>query len=124
MFDFVFQLMLWSLLVWGFEACVFYAIAMALPDITVPVAAFLAMPVGTLSTMLPSTPGYIGTFHYFVTQATSAVGNPEIAAVAFAFLVHLALYIPVTLCGAASFVWWILNRPSAPASPPERSKAL
>jgi len=104
------RLMLWSCLVWGFEACVFYAIAKALPDMIAPVASWLAMPVGTLSTMLPSTPGYIGTFHYFVMQSTVAVGNPEITAAAFAFLVHLALYIPATLWGGGSFVYWMLSR--------------
>ncbi|MEM1344509.1 MAG: lysylphosphatidylglycerol synthase transmembrane domain-containing protein [Pseudomonadota bacterium] len=104
-------MMLWSFLAWTFEACVFFAVARALPDITAPVAAWVAMPVGTLSTMLPSTPGYIGTFHYFVLQAAQALGNPEIAAAAFAFLVHFALFIPATLWGGTSFVYWIFTRP-------------
>lgn len=103
------RLMGWSLLAWTFEACVFYAIARALPDITAPMAAWVAMPVGTLSTMLPSTPGYIGTFHYFVMQTAQAFGNPELAAVAFAVLVHLALYIPATLWGGACFVCWMIS---------------
>lgn len=103
-------LMFWSFLAWTFEACVFFSIARALPDITAPVAAWVAMPVGTLSTMLPSTPGYIGTFHYFVMQATQTLGNSEVAAAAFAFLVHLALFIPATLWGSICFVYWIFTR--------------
>lgn len=109
-------LMVWSALAWAFEACVFYAIARALPDITAPVAAWVAMPVGTLSTMLPSTPGYIGTFHYFVMQAAEALGNPEGAAAAFAVLVHLALFIPATLWGGVCFVYWMLARQMPPTS--------
>lgn len=101
----------WSFLAWTFEACVFYATARALPDIAAPVAAWVAMPVGTLSTMLPSTPGYIGTFHYFVMKTAELLGNPEVAAVAFALLVHLMLYIPATLWGGASVVYWIITGP-------------
>jgi glycosyltransferase 2 family protein len=103
-------LMIWSFLAWVFEACVFYSIARALPGITSPVAAWLAMPVGTLSTMLPSTPGYIGTFHYFVIQVTETLGNPEFAAAAFAFIVHLTLFIPTTLWGGICFIYWIFKR--------------
>lgn len=106
------QLMVWSFFAWALEAGVFYAIARSLPDITAPVAAWVAMPVGTLSTLLPSTPGYVGTFHFFVMQATEALGNPAVAAAAFAFLVHLALFIPATLWGGASFVYWMLSRPA------------
>ena len=112
------SMMFWSFLAWTFEAGVFYAIARALPDIAAPVAAWVAMPVGTLSTLLPSTPGYIGTFHYFVMKATEALGNPEVAATAFAFLVHLALYIPATLWGGVSIVYWIFTRTAErPPSP-------
>jgi len=100
----------WSLLAWGFEGCMFYAVARALPDLTAPVAAWLAMPVGTLSTMLPSAPGYIGTFHYFVMQVMEALGNDAVASTAFAFLVHFTLYAPVTLIGGACFAYWVLVR--------------
>lgn len=104
------RLIVWSFFAWAFEAGVFYAIARSLPDITTPVAAWVAMPVGTLSTLLPSTPGYVGTFHFFVIQAAEALGNPAVAAAAFAFLVHLALLIPATLWGGASFVFWMHSR--------------
>nr|WP_235953326.1 lysylphosphatidylglycerol synthase transmembrane domain-containing protein [Salipiger sp. PrR002] len=102
-------LLLWSLLAWSFEAVVFYAIACALPEMSETAAAWVAMPVGTLSTMLPSTPGYVGTFHYFVMKAAEALGNADIAAAAFAFLVHLALYIPATLWGGFCFAYWALS---------------
>ena len=100
----------WSLLAWGFEGCMYYAVARALPDLTAPVAAWLAMPVGTLSTMLPSAPGYIGTFHYFVMQAMGALGNDAVTSTAFAFLVHLTLYVPVTLIGGVCFAYWMFVR--------------
>lgn len=110
------KLIVWSFVAWAFEAGVFYAIARSLPDITAPVAAWVAMPVGTLSTLLPSTPGYVGTFHYFVIQAAEALGNPAVAAAAFAFLVHLSLLIPATLWGGVSFGIWMYSR-NANAAP-------
>lgn len=60
------------------------------------------MPVGTLSTLLSSTPGYIGTFHYFVVPATELFGNTA-AAAAFALLAHLALWIPATIRETSAF---------------------
>jgi len=103
-------MMFWSFLAWASEACVFYAVARALPDMSAPMAAWVAMPAGALSTMLPLTPGYIGTFHYFVMQAAQSLGNPEVAAAAFAFLVHFAVIIPTSLWGGISFVYWIFAR--------------
>jgi uncharacterized membrane protein YbhN (UPF0104 family) len=55
--------------------------------------------VGTFATVIPSTPGYIGTFDYFTAQAMSALGNTAAAAAAFAFLVHAVLWLPPTVAG-------------------------
>ncbi|TMV10039.1 flippase-like domain-containing protein [Ruegeria sediminis] len=95
-----------SVLAWSAEAIVFYCAALAVPAITEPQAAWLAMPVGTLSTLLPSSPGYLGTFHYFVIEATKLVGNAPAAAAAFAVLVHLILWVTATLIGGICFVYW------------------
>lgn len=104
------HLLFWSLLGWALEACVFYAVARAVPALAEPVAAWLAMPIGTLSTLLPSTPGYVGTFHYFVMSAAEALGNTEVAAAAFAVLIHLTLWVTATLWGAVSALIWVMTR--------------
>lgn len=101
-----------SVLAWGFEGCMFYAVARALPDLAQPVAALLAMPVGSLSTMIPSTPGYFGTFHYFAMHAMQSQDNSEAASAAFAFLVHFTLYVPVTVTGSICFCYWMHLRAS------------
>lgn len=98
-------LVLWSLIAWSFEALVFYYVALGVPALGDAVAAFLALPVGTLSTLLPSTPGYVGTFDYFVIQAMQMMGNAPAAAAAFAVLVHLVLWLPATLTGVASLIY-------------------
>lgn len=95
---------------WLLEACTFYAVARSIPAVTNPAAAWLAMPVGTLATILPSSPGYVGTFHYFVIVATRALGNSAASSTAFAVLIHLVLWLPITVCGMACFFYWIFER--------------
>lgn len=93
------QLILWSVVVWLAEGMVFWSIAMALPDIKNPLAGWLALPVGTLATLIPSTPGYVGTFDYFTIKAMSVLGNPPVISTAYALLVHALLWLPPTLTG-------------------------
>lgn len=93
------KLIFWSILAWFCEGMVFLIIASALPGITHEFAAWLAFPVGTLSTLIPSTPGYIGTFDYFSSQAMIILGNSVVAATTFAFIVHFILWLPPTIIG-------------------------
>lgn len=89
----------WSAAVWLAEGCVFWFAALALSSIVTPAAGWLALPVGTLATLIPSTPGYVGTFDYFTVRAMSALGNSVVASTAYALLVHALLWLPPTLIG-------------------------
>ena len=89
----------WSAAVWLAEGCVFWFAALSLSSITFPAAGWLALPVGTLATLIPSTPGYVGTFDYFTVRAMSALGNSVVASTAYALLVHALLWLPPTLIG-------------------------
>lgn len=102
-------LIAWSLLAWTAEGCAFWFTAMALQAIEAPTVAWLALPAATLSTMIPSTPGYVGTFDYFTAQAMTVGGNTLANSVAYAFLVHLVLWLPPTLAGG---LYLFLNPPS------------
>jgi uncharacterized protein (TIRG00374 family) len=93
------RLVAWSLAAWLAEGCVFWFAALALSSITMPLAGWLALPVGTLATLIPSTPGYVGTFDYFTVRAMSALGNEIAASTAYALLVHALLWLPPTLIG-------------------------
>lgn len=93
------KLILWSTLIWTAEGGVFWCAAMALPDIIVPSASWLALPVGTLSTLIPGTPGHVGTFDYFTLKAMTTLGNTTSTSTAYALLVHILLWIPPTLTG-------------------------
>ena len=93
------KLVFWSLLAWVAEGCVFWFVALALPSISAPLAGWLALPVGTMATLIPSTPGYIGTFDYFAVRAMTELGNTTAGAMAYAILVHILLWLPPTAAG-------------------------
>lgn len=58
-----------------------------------------------LGTMLPSSPGFIGTFHYFCIQALLLLGvKDKNLALSYAIVVHLIQYIPESLFGL--FFFW------------------
>ena len=109
-------LLAWSLSAWLAEGCVYLLVASAMADIVSTQAAWLALPVGTLATLIPSTPGYVGTFDYFTAQAMLLGGNGPVAAAAFAFLVHLVLWLPPTVAGGL----YLIMRPPTLGMPKER----
>ncbi len=99
----------WTVPVWLFEGATYWAVARAMPVLPAPDAAWLAMPVGTLSTLLPSTPGHIGTFDYFAQLATVAAGNPLAEATAFVVIVHVVLWLTTTVTGGVCLLIWGLS---------------
>lgn len=101
------RLVTWSLIAWLAEGCVFWFAALALPSIATPAAGWLALPVGTLATLIPSTPGYVGTFDYFTVRAMTELGNNAYSSTAYALLVHALLWLTPTLIGGL----YLLLRP-------------
>lgn len=99
-------LALYSIAVWSLEAGLFIAL---LPVFGIPASienGALAMCVTNLGLLVPSSPGFIGPFHYFASRAIMVHGIAEPTALAYATLVHLAFYVPVTIWGAASMLWY------------------
>ncbi|MCX7087970.1 MAG: lysylphosphatidylglycerol synthase transmembrane domain-containing protein [Methylococcales bacterium] len=102
------KLVLWSMMAWLAEGCVFWFAALALSTLAAPIGGWLALPVGTLATLIPSTPGYVGTFDYFTVRAMTALGNTPASSTAYALLVHVLLWLPPTLIGGV----YLLLRPT------------
>ena len=97
---------LMSLLVWSLEAMMFVCV---LPALGLPFQVSLgvtAMSVTNLGILVPSTPGFIGPFHYFCSQALVANGIDPTLALAYATLVHLTFFIPVTAGGTGAMLWY------------------
>ena len=63
-------------------------------------AALMTTGVANMATLIPSSPGYIGQFEFGVRLVLSgALGVPETDALAYAIILHAALYFPVTIWG-------------------------
>lgn len=88
-----------SIAAWLAEGGAFYSVGQALGIAPSLDAALLALSVGTLSTIIPSSPGYVGTFHYFTARVISAFGGSQAGAAAYAILIHALLWVSTTLTG-------------------------
>lgn len=95
------KLLALSLLSWGLEGCVFLAAAHALHVVLPGYGAWFALSLATLATLIPGTPGHLGTFDYFAVLAFSIYGIERTDAASTALLVHLLLWLPITLFGGA-----------------------
>jgi uncharacterized protein (TIRG00374 family) len=91
-------------LAWILEGLVFACAALSL-HLEVPWAApWLSLGAATLATLLPSSPGYVGTFDYFAALGFTAYGAGAAQATAVALLTHLLLWLPVTVAGFIALI--------------------
>lgn len=101
----VIRLTVLTLICWAFEGGVFVIVAVSLvPELASGAAPWFALATGTLSTLIPSSPGYFGTFDYFTVLGLQAFGASQNAATAFALAVHLILWLPLTIVGSVYFL--------------------
>jgi uncharacterized membrane protein YbhN (UPF0104 family) len=101
-----------SVVAWGFEASMYWTVAHAfgspLADAMTPFAALLTTAIANLATLVPSGPGYVGTFEAGVLLAVNgALGISRGLALSYAVLLHVLLWLPVTVWGAIE--WWRLG---------------
>lgn len=100
----LFAMLAVSMLVWVGEAGLFYFVLLGTGVDGSPLVALLVMAVATLSTLVPSSPGYVGPFHLAAFTAISLVGGTASQAGSYAVIVHLALWLPTTIAGALA-IW-------------------
>jgi len=93
-----------SLVAWLLEGSMYACVAWSLHAGGSPVAPWFAAATGTLATLIPSSPGYVGTFDYFAIVGMTAFGARRVVSTAFAMVAHLILWLPVTLVGAAFLI--------------------
>jgi uncharacterized membrane protein YbhN (UPF0104 family) len=95
----LFALALASAVVWGGETGLFYFVMRGFDMDATVLAAGIVMATATLSTLVPSAPGYVGPFHLAAFTALSMLGGTAALAASFAIVAHGALWIPTTLVG-------------------------
>jgi glycosyltransferase 2 family protein len=94
---------LWSFWAWVIGGLMYWAVMQAM-HLTLPLqAAFLVMTVTSLAVVVPSSPGYIGVFHY-VTQLvlTSVFSVDKSTALSYAVVMHAFSYLWLIALGTFS----------------------
>lgn len=120
--------LLLSLLAWTLEAGLYYVVMLGFGLGVGPLAAVLGMAAANLVTLVPSSPGYIGTFHVALQRVlVELFGVGVDAATSYTLVVHAALIVPVVLLGLY-LLWrsdltlgelraWAVRRPSGEHRP-------
>ncbi|MCA0454125.1 MAG: flippase-like domain-containing protein [Chloroflexi bacterium] len=89
---------------WMVEAVVYWMVSLAFGlDVGYPVM-LLTVGVVNLAGLIPASPGQIGVFEFFVSLVLVAMLVPEAEAHAYALVVHVVIWLPVTLAGFAFLV--------------------
>lgn len=89
---------------WMVEASVYWIVSFAFGlGVGYPVM-LLTVGVVNLAGLIPASPGQIGVFEFFVSLVLTAVGVAETEAHAYALVVHVVIWLPVTLAGFAFLV--------------------
>lgn len=94
-----FQLLAMSVVVWSCNGAIFVTIAHGLGYDGAAAGPWFTLATATLSTLVPSSPGHVGTFDYFAASGLMAYGASRAMATLFAFLVHAVLWLPTTAAG-------------------------
>jgi uncharacterized protein (TIRG00374 family) len=83
---------------WGIEALVYWIVMWAFGlQLGYPVA-LLAVGTVNLAGLIPASPGQIGVYEFFVSTVMAAAGARDVA-LAYAIVVHIVIWLPVTLAG-------------------------
>ena len=90
---------IYSLFIWGVFAYAIYLAGLSF-GITLSISASLLILVAIcLAMIIPSTPGFIGTYHASVTYALILYSVPSEKALGLSIVFHATNYIPITLAG-------------------------
>ncbi|MEW5720403.1 MAG: lysylphosphatidylglycerol synthase transmembrane domain-containing protein [Chloroflexota bacterium] len=99
----IFGVALWSVFVWLTGGIIYWVVMRAMNLDLALAAAFLVMLVTSLVVVVPSSPGYIGVFHYAAQLTlTSVFGVEKSAALSYAIVVHAFTYILLIVLGIYS----------------------
>ncbi|MBI1816117.1 MAG: flippase-like domain-containing protein [Deltaproteobacteria bacterium] len=113
-----------SLTVWIVEGGMFLVVLPAFDLPMNPLWAAMALSVTNLGILIPSSPGYIGPFHYFCMQALQIFGVPADTALGYAIMVHLLYYVPITIWGVGALTAYGVSLGTAAQTVPAPALAV
>jgi uncharacterized protein (TIRG00374 family) len=92
-----------STIAWAIESCAYGAVQNAM-SLNLPInAMFISNVFSALSTLLPSSPGYIGTYHYFASLSLTPFQVDIQQAITFSIIMHLILWTSITSFGLLAY---------------------
>jgi glycosyltransferase 2 family protein len=97
------MIFLTSLVIWLLETGKYWLVMHAFPFTVSFFALMLMNGIVNLATTLPSSPGYVGTFDLPGIAVLMAYGVPQEVAAGYTLVLHLALWLPITLLGGYFF---------------------
>lgn len=101
----ILMVFLTSVVIWLLETLKYWFVMHAFPFEVSFFALMLMNGIVNLATTIPSAPGYIGTFHAPGIAVLTAYGVDQATAAGYTIVLHVALWLPITLLGA-----WFLAR--------------
>jgi len=98
------MVIIFSVVVWLVMASAFEFAIIAF-DLKVPIyAAFVLMVILALGVMIPSSPGFVGTYHYLCIAGLGLFAISKDVALSFSIVAHASGFIPITLIGLC-YLW-------------------
>lgn len=102
-----FRIALYSVLVWALYAAVVYVSFFAFKlneeyHLTM-FSSLVVLVIVTIGIMIPSSPGFVGTYHWFCMQSLALYGVSQSKALSFAVISHAMNTIPYTIIGLVYF---------------------
>jgi uncharacterized protein (TIRG00374 family) len=95
---------LYSIIVWLSEATTYYVISQSF-GISLPIyVSLLVVVIVNIGILIPSAPGYVGTFEFFCISSLALFSVEESVALSFAIVLHAVLFIPITAIGIIYFL--------------------
>jgi len=89
----------WSIFIWVMVGVSNYFIFLAFDQTPAIFASFILLGIVSLAVMLPSSPGFVGTFHYACVASFVILNLNEAVSRPFSIVLHASQYIPITLIG-------------------------
>jgi uncharacterized protein (TIRG00374 family) len=94
----------YTAVIWSMEAVSVWLIARAFSlPLSIGESLFVIMVIG-IGMMVPSSPGYIGTYEFFATSALALLGVTGGGALSFALMLHAVTFLGASFLGAACLV--------------------
>ncbi len=100
------KIALTSLFVWFLESSIFSlgALALGIDILDSLLIGVVCVSIVNLGTMIPSSPGYVGTFEFFCILALALFGISNHIAASYSILIHILQYVPITIIGCLLWI--------------------